>query len=62
MRTYTCANGATDAKGKVQDIVLGYDNTSYYRKHSDTTNEALSDMKQPLTLDIRCTMQFRADM
>jgi hypothetical protein len=52
----------TDSKGKALDIVLGYDNTSFYGKRSMRPDQAPSDMAQPLTLAIPFIMQFLVDM
>jgi hypothetical protein len=49
-----------DKNGVQRDIVLGYDNTSYYRKLGAMhgADKTLSDSIQLSTLGIQCTMRF----
>jgi hypothetical protein len=50
-------NTIIDPAGQELDIVLGYDNTSYYRKIARSLNPGSSNTLQPSTPDIPSTTQ-----
>jgi hypothetical protein len=45
-----------------RDIVLGYDNTSFYRKPQPVADKITSDHTQPSTLATLSTMPFQGVM